>query len=680
MRLVLKFWSSAQVACAAVAAVSLGVALWLALHHPISPLVGVLGALLCFAGAVAWRNFWLVAIPAALPWLDFSPWTGWLVLSEFDIFLCAVFAGAYLRMGWAMGISTGREAAASVAAGGRASVSRPGDRLQWVLLTALAVTVLASLGRGLADAGGLGEGWYQGYTDPLNSLRVAKSLFFGLMSVALCRSAIARDAALACRRLATGMLLGLVCLAAAVIWERLAYPGLFDFETVYRATGLFWEMHVGGGTIDTYLALAMPFGWWFVAVAPKPWSRIAAVGLSVILVYVCIVTFSRNVYLAVALPALCLAIAAWLGPRAKSPESAGHGSGHGKVRSGGARLALVVWLSLAASALALPQWGAGSFLLNRLENTGRVLDARLNHWQQALTLPVTTADAVWGIGLGRFPAHYDQNAPEGRFLGHMGWHAKQPGAGLDRDSVKLWASRGRVNTVASYGLTQRVPIVPGVRFQVEMDIHAATPTVVAVEVCERHLLYDWDCQYTLRTVRQGASLWSRQSQLLQGPVFRPQPWYATRMGMLVLTIFNAGGEADISRVSLKAGNSEELIQNGQFAAGTARWFPAAQYHYVPWHADSLYLELFIERGWVGLLAFAGLILLAFVRLSRVPASHGPMARCLAAAVAGGLLVGIFGSVLDSPRVGFLLYFLALFAIQLPANREKVPPLQAPRPL
>jgi hypothetical protein len=44
-----------------------------------------------------------------------------------------------------------------------------------------------------------------------------------------------------------------------------------------------------------------------------------------------------------------------------------------------------------------------------------------------------------------------------------------------------------------------------------------------------------------------------------------------------------------------------------------------------------------------------------------------------------LLVGVFGSVMDTPRVAFLVYFLALFAIQLPPNREKVPSWQVSTP-
>ena len=317
----MKSWSSAQVACAATAATSLGVAVWLALHHPVWPLGAVLAVLLFFAVATTWRGFWLVAIPAALPWMDFSPWTGWLVVSEFDLFLLAVFAGAYTRLAWppTAAVVAGRTAAHPVPA---VPHSRPADRVQWILLGALVVSGLIGLARGWADAGGLGDGWFQGYADPMNTLRVGKSLLFGLTGVALMRDAVARGAAIASRQLATGMLLGLVTVAIAVVWERLAYPGLFDFETVYRATGLFWEMHVGGGAIDAYLAMAMPWAWWAVSAARKPWRRVAAVALAVVLVYVCVVTFARNVYIAVALPALALAVAAWLRPIAPAHRRA----------------------------------------------------------------------------------------------------------------------------------------------------------------------------------------------------------------------------------------------------------------------------------------------------------------------------------------------------------------------
>jgi len=655
MRLALRFWSSSLVASTATAAACLGLALWLALHHPIAPWAAALLVLLGVAMAARWRGFWLVAIPGALPWLDFSPWTGWQVVGEFDIFLLAVFAGAYGRMAL--------------------SSMRAIDRTQWVLLLALALSGLIGLVRGLIDAGGLGAGWFQSYADPLNSLRVGKSLFFGLLTVALSRDAIAYDAAWAGRRLSAGMLLGLGVVALAVLWERLAYPGLFEFERVYRATALFWEMHVGGAAIDAYLAMALPFAWWAVSVARRRWSRLGAMALAVVSVYVCVVTFSRNVYLAVALPALVLAVAAWLRPVRWADDRQSESMVSVARRKSQARMALWLWCLFAAAALAVPQWGAGSFLLNRLEHTGKVMDARLLHWQRALSLPGNMTEQIWGVGLGRFPSRYDQADRKAGFPGQIRWHAKNPNAQGERDFVKLWAAHGRTGSPASFGLTQRVAIVPGVRYQVELDLRASTPTIVVAEVCERHLLYDWDCQYALFRPPVGRSVWSRQSQAMQGPAFGPQPWYAPRLGMVMLTVLNVGGEADIGHVALTAGDSSELIENGDFQHQLARWFPAAQYHYLPWHADSLVLELLVERGWSGLIVFGALMALALARLARLAqvGSEGMiMARFLGASLLGVLLAGVFGSVMDMPRVAFMAYFLALFALQLPTYREKLP--------
>lgn len=678
MRLALRFWSRTLVASAATAAACLGLVLWLALHHPIAPSVVALLVLLSAAMAARWRGFWLVAIPAALPWLDFSPWTGWQVVGEFDIFLLAVFAGVYGRM------AAGILRTASVRVAHRAT-----DWAQWILLFALALSGLVGLVHGLLDAGGLGAGWFQSYADPLNSLRVGKSLFFGLLTVALSRYAIAYDAAWAGRRLSAGMLIGLGAVVIAVLWERLAYPGLFDFERVYRATALFWEMHVGGAAIDAYLAMTLPFAWWAVSAARRRWSRLGALALAAVSVYVCIVTFSRNVYLAVALPALVLAVAAWLKPVRRPDDSQSESTVSAVRRTSGSRISLLLWCLLAAVALAIPQWGAGSFLLNRLEDTGRVLDARWVHWQRALSLQGNTSEQIWGVGLGRFPSRYDQADRGAGFPGQIRWYAKNlkpnanenadadadPNARVERDFVKLWATHGRMHSPASFGLTQRVAIVPGVRYQVELDLRATTPTIVVAEVCERHLLYDWDCQYALFRPPVGRSVWSRQSQVMQGPAFGPQPWYAPRLGMMMLTILNAGGEADIGHVALSAGDAPALIKNGDFQEQLARWFPAAQYHYLPWHADSLVLELLVERGWSGLIVFAALMALALVRLSRLARSRSagmPIARYLGASLLGVLLAGVFGSVMDMPRVAFLAYFLAFFALQLPAYREKMP--------
>ena len=47
-------------------------------------------------------------------------------------------------------------------------------------------------------------------------------------------------------------MLGLAGAALATVWERTAFTGLLNFSSDYRATALFWEMHVGGTALDGF--------------------------------------------------------------------------------------------------------------------------------------------------------------------------------------------------------------------------------------------------------------------------------------------------------------------------------------------------------------------------------------------------------------------------------------------
>ena len=116
---------------------------WLAMHHPLSPVLAVAGVALLAVAQAAWPPLWLVALPALLPWLGLGAWTGWLVVEEMDLAILAVAAGAYLR--WA--VRPGPRLRAS-------RVSRGVRAWGQVLLLLWTASVLVALHRGVADAGG----------------------------------------------------------------------------------------------------------------------------------------------------------------------------------------------------------------------------------------------------------------------------------------------------------------------------------------------------------------------------------------------------------------------------------------------------------------------------------------------------------------------------------------------
>lgn len=626
---------------------------FIAAHHPLWPVPALL--LFCLLSVVfAWRaGLWLVVVPACLPWLNFSPWTGWLVFEEFDLLLLAVFAGSFSRF------ASGRQRAqpSQPEPPDTAPAVPPGasDRLCKGMLLLLALSGLLALVRGLQDAGGFGVGWFQGYTEPLNSLRVFKSLLFGMLTLPLLRREMQSSRERAGERLALGVGLGLACVVAAVVWERAAFPGLFDFSRIYRATALFWEMHVGGGAIDAYLSMATPFAVWGLVRARRPVLRLASAGLTILAAYACLTTFSRGVYLAVLLPLLVLGGVTVL-RRARS-----------SVSMGGTLIGVSWALGLTIAGLAVAVLQPDTFMTNRLQRTEKVYQERLLHWGDAIDLLQSGTDWLLGMGLGRFPARYSATAMQGRLAGSAQLREPEAGAAMGEHFVTMRGPAPGAGNGGLFALTQRADLQPGIRYRVSMDVRADAAALLAVQLCERHLLYDRRCQGALQRIGPAPAQWQERSFSLAGRVFSPSPWYAPRLGMFSISVLNGAGAADIDNVRLMSSDGKELLANGDFSDGLAHWFPAAQYYYLPWHTDSLYLEVLVERGCLGLAGLVGLLLFALARLLFAPAADTGLSTSLALSLGGVVLVGVASSFMDVPRVAFMFYLLMFFAIQFSAR-------------
>lgn len=290
-------WGSAALALPAAAG-----ALVIAAQHPLGAAPALAGAVLAMALAWRWPAAALCGLLALLPVLGLAPWTGWLVVEEFDVLLLAVAAGALAR------------AALLPDAAPRAPATH-WSATGVMLFGLVGATVLIGIARGVADAGGWHFGWTQGLREPSNALRLGKVFFAALLGGALW-SAVRRvqpdpapsSVSPASLALLRGMALGLVGTALATLWERAAYTGVLNFSSDYRTTALFWEMHVGGAALDGYLALAMPFALLLALVGGRRRDLLLAGAALVLGAYAALTTFSRIVYLAVPAALVVLAV------------------------------------------------------------------------------------------------------------------------------------------------------------------------------------------------------------------------------------------------------------------------------------------------------------------------------------------------------------------------------------
>ncbi len=611
--------------------------LWLSVRHPLAPALACAVWLLWLCVAWRWRSAWLFALPACTPWLSLAPWTGSIATDETDLLILAALAAGHVRL--------------AMQRGPRAVWAR------WILRDALLLAL------GLALVVGLWLAWGDVHRPPLhatgpytafaNSLRVGKSLAYALLALPLLRDAMQRSPIAAQRSLGAGMVAGLAAFAVGVLWERQVLPGLLNFASDYRITGLFWEMHVGGAAIDGYLALATPFAVWAVVSARRPLAWAGAAVLAMVLAYACLTTFARGVYGAVG---GALAVA-WLLLR-RQPTSASADPGPPWLRRANTVLRGLLVTQVLLMAL------ASSFLFDRLGAAREDFGSRLAHWVRGVSVLQTPSAWVTGIGLGRLPEHYADIDRAGEFpgAGVVLADTARPGGHF----LRLHGPPTRQQLAGRYAVTQQVALVPGVRYRVGLDVRMAQPTRLRLLVCERHLLYEGDCQVRHLTVRGGADgAWQRVELELAGPSLEAGVAWAPRRASLEVAVTRPGGVVDLDNLSLMAGPHELMLRNAGFEEGLTHWFPVVDGYFLPWHIDNLYLEWLIERGMPALLVFAATVALALWRVSFGAARSQPLAPYLAAGMAGACALGMVSSIMDMPRVAFLFLLLVFFSLHLP---------------
>ncbi|MDE2370317.1 MAG: hypothetical protein KGN16_15205 [Burkholderiales bacterium] len=794
------------------AAASAALALFLALHHPLSPALALLGCA-ALGGLAFWRPLPALALlPVLLPAIDLMPWTGWLTFEEFDIAVLAVAAGAYARRLL--------ERPEARPAGGATA-------LKGLLITGYAAALLVSLLRGFADAGGLVWGWWQGYQESMNSLRLLKPYFLACLVLPLWTGALRAQPQRSARAFALGMAGGLGVVALLLLWERWANTGLGNFSSDYRTTALFWEMHVGGAALDGFLALTMPFAVRELLRAHSARRWFAAALIVLIGAYGCLTTFSRDVYIGV--PAALITMTALAAQqRTRSPASAGTaattpwlatilvwllfaGAVAWTFPSGGYRVMLALlgavpwvlaaparlrslWFGSASSApapraaaavlgaggvaallltlaaLALPKgpylvyalvwsacalaamvlrrrparalaigygaalvaliglvptvagywggaaartqalpaaavlallaaWGCasrrprwpdalrwqgtqtaalvvvglvggvllgGSYMDDRFASGREDLHTRLVHWQHGVGLMNGGSDWFFGKGLGRYPAN---RFVSGYVEDEVGDY-RLGGAGADRH-LALSGGKHMLGWGEMLRLSQRVDAFEG-PVTVRARVGADAPVTLQFELCRKHLLYDnGSCRVASARVVASAGQTQAIELQLTGPGLDHGDWFAPNFIVFSVAVADSGRAARIAELSATDARGRELLENRDFSAGMSRWFFSSDKYHLPWHMKNLFLHLLLEQGAIGLGLFLALLAGAFWRLAAGRARDHELAPPLAGALVGFVVVGLFDSLLDVPRVAFLAYLLMLVALSLAPARPGV---------
>ncbi|HZV66184.1 MAG TPA: hypothetical protein VFG03_14855 [Telluria sp.] len=576
----------------------------------------LLGAAL-LVGLLLWRwpQAWLVLVPAALPLLDLAPWTGRFYFDEFDCLLAATVA----VRGWRVA----RPAAPAISpATGTA-----------LLLLVLSTLVSAAIGAWPFPPPGLNG--FSHYYSPYNGLRMAKGLAWAWLLWPLLREELQRDVANTQRRFALGMLLGALGAALAVVWERAAFPGLFNFADRYRVVGMFSAMHVGGACIEAYFAMTLPFVAWWTLSARGAGRRLAGALVFALAAYGLAVTYARAGYVAAGLGMAVLAFGLWARGRTALP-------GRQLAR------ALLLFALLAVLAWTVLQ---GDAMRRRYADSERDLKVRAAHWLDALyMMDDSPATVVFGLGIGSYPRSY--------FIGS--------GEGIHPAFSALDSEAGQPYLVLAGGaplyVEQMVRLAPRRRYVLRFRARSADKEAeLALPLCEKWMLYSARCQWQTFHVGDTGGQWRAFAGEFDSGTLGQAPGRAPRP--LKLAVFNTGdsGTVDAGRFSLRADDGRELLRNGDFGAGMDHWFFSGDNH-LPWHLENSWLQLLFEQGALGVLAFGALCACAAAAIVQGLRARRPGVPALAAALAAFFALSLVDSLFDFPRLGLLFYLIMAQAL------------------
>ena len=590
---------------------------WGVISYPLY--ASLLGLFLGAYAVLLWYkpHYLFFAIPAALPTLDFSAWSGRFFYDEFDLLLIVSWIVGSLRL--------------------PAVAVRIRDPLFMVASTVLGLSYAIGMIRGLLPWQTPDLNSFNHYYSPYNSLRIVKGVLWALLIYSLWRRSTEQfDVP---RLFTWGMLGGLIVTVAVVIWERAAFPGLFNFTDVYRVTGPFSQMHVGGAELETYLTLSIPFVI-LLLFSYRHWAVwLLGGGVLIGATYAMMVTFSRIGYLAYAI-ALGLALLTsllWRGSYAlTSPKR---------------NMGVLVW-ALLSGIIAWPIFTA-PFAQERVSKIGADLAIRQAHWIDALNMrDPGLATSLLGMGVGRYPeTHF--------------WRSTEPRAAtyrLERDGGNTFL---RLGSGSALYMEQFVPIQPHQTYTLDMQIRSVQASQLKMALCEKWLLTSARCLFhTVNVVGDGH--WRTVRARLQSGEIGSTAGYVTRP--VKFSIFNPSKQTviDVDQVSLRAAHGDALINNGDFAKGLDLWFFSVD-NDKPWHIWSLPISLIFDLGWLGLIAFSFFVLVGLMRAT-LGIRHGDaMSGAVLAACMGFLVIGSMSSLVDSPRM--LLLFLLLIFIGASGQRH-----------
>lgn len=580
-------------------------------------------AMLLLYGIVLYKfsHAWLIVIPALLPISDLAPWTGRIFFSEFDYFIILTLAISLWHGRWMSPFK----------------IIKPGALF---LLSLYAFFYIFSLIQGLLPWQTIDANSFTNYYSQYNSLRVGKGLIWAILLLPLLAYNQQNKTDIK-KYFIYGVLAGLTITVLFGLWERYIFTGLFDYSSDFRITSTFYSMHTGGAHLDAYLLLSIPFICALLIQSKNILVRsLFTPVLFSISLYTLLVTYSRGTYIAFVFACITLLMGLFICYKKQIIS-------HWKK---------TLWLPLFFVIVALVTTPVlkDSFIQNRFNQSFQEASFRSSHWLNAINMMDTDLlTSLFGMGVGSFPRTYLWS----------NFSDKAPAIFLVQQEQNL--SYLQLGSGAPLYIEQIIDVSAFSTYKLNLDyrIHSNNSRL-NISICEKAIQHSFNCQGIELVPQKLNTHWQHFEHTINtriiGDNYRPIK--------LILHNNKPDSTIDVSNISLSSLNKNNLIKNGDFSKGMNHWFFTADEH-IPWRTENLWVQIFFEQGWLGLITFILILLYAIIKLFRRLYKQDYFSAITLTSLAGFLVVGIIDSPFDTPNIT-LLFFMIIYISFIASKKRK----------
>ena len=602
-------------------------AIALASIHPVWPILQCIGTLIAFAVTLRLPTAFPFLFPLLLVSGDAYPFTGQLVLQEYDSLLLGSVAGLLFR------VQIRRDKISQWLASHRGLA---------IATCFLGVSVLVSGAIGIAGLPSAPFGdQLSVYFTQWNTLRIAKGYAWGILF------AVSMWAVVTCnpdvrwsRAFIAGLHCAMVYVAGVVIVERTLFESWFDFEREYRATGPFFTMHIGDQHIDGFAAIALPFAW--ASLSRSMFYRWGAgLLLTVAMLLVAFMTMSRATVAALGIEIVLISLAQFL--------TSERGVGLAKTWIRG--FALVGGLLLVA-VTGFAIWKADAFR-ERFETVRRDWAGRVSHWREILSYDSSLSSFIAGRGIGTLPKKLAKH--QGREVPPLTWGPENGGTIRFASGWPIYLER------YYWPATEKIRKVS---LDTRLEKGDSSTGKLSMSRCFKSMLHSYE-QVTIAGELKGIAV-------LRVQFDAPAITHEVKRGF--------SGHLRPEALSMAyRGDCTVLITNGDESRGglqisptsSAPWAFTCDDHMV-WRAKNAAVHLISEHGVLGLLAWCLWLFIAlFGKVAVKENQDTSWLRILAliSTIGFGVVVS-FGTLIDTPWIiALLMGCVSIATVRVRSDRE-----------